>query len=170
MSQSHSTLVAARNKPAKPYPDFPLTPHPSGVWCKKIRGKLHYFGPWDDPDGALKKYLEQKDALHAGRKPREATDGATVHELVIRFLNEKQALVDVNELSPRTWTDYKDASDQIVAGFGKTAPARRQRGCCRPLGYGLPKPLAQRPAAAPRSRRNLQEFRKTILPPAQPVV
>ena len=30
---------------------------------------MHYFGPWDDPDGALEKYLEQKDDLHAGRKP-----------------------------------------------------------------------------------------------------
>jgi integrase len=106
-------------KPSKPYPDFPLTAHPSGVWCKKIRGKLHYFGPWNDPDGALKKYLTEKDALHAGRKPREATEGATVHDLVNRFLNQKKALVEAGELSPRTWTDYKDATDQIVSGFGK---------------------------------------------------
>jgi hypothetical protein len=106
-------------KSAKPYPEFPLTAHRSGAWCKKIRGKLPYFGPWDDPDGALKKYLEQKGSLHAGRKPRAATEGATVHELVNRFLNQKHALVDVGELSPRTWTDYKDATDQVVAGFGE---------------------------------------------------
>jgi integrase len=106
-------------RPAKPSPDFPLFAHAARVWAKKIRGKLHYFGPWDDPDGALDKYLAQKDALHAGRKPRETSEDATVHELVNRFLRQKEDLVDVGELSPRTWTDYKDACDQIVTGFGK---------------------------------------------------
>ena len=54
-------------RPYPPYPQFPLTAHPAGYWCKKIRGKLHYFGPWGDPDGALAKYLEQKDDRPAPR-------------------------------------------------------------------------------------------------------
>src|SRR5262245_58468856 len=100
MSKPHSTatpLAGKSLKPSKPYPDFPLFPHAAGVWAKKIRGKLHYFGPWADPDGALAKYLEQKDALHAGRKPREETEGVMVKELCNQFLNAKQALVESGE-------------------------------------------------------------------------
>src|SRR5947199_5120333 len=106
MSESHPTAHTAAVKPvkpSKPRPDFPLFPHAAGVWAKKIRGKLHYFGPWSDPDGALAKYLEQKDALHAGRKPREATEGITVKELCNQFLNAKRALVESGELTNRSW-------------------------------------------------------------------
>ena len=63
----------AKVKPAKPYPTFPLTPHPSGRWCKKIKGKLHYFGPWADHEKALDKYLREKDYLQAGRSPRSSS-------------------------------------------------------------------------------------------------
>jgi hypothetical protein len=77
MTEVHSSPQSAQSqplrptKPAKPYPEFPLTAHPAGSGCKKVRGRLVYFGPWADPDGALQKYLDQKDALHAGRKPQE---------------------------------------------------------------------------------------------------
>ncbi len=57
-------------KPTKPYKDFPLFPHATGRWAKKIRGKLHYFGPSKNPDEAMKKYLAQRDDLQAGRAPR----------------------------------------------------------------------------------------------------
>ena len=58
-------------KPNKPYPEFPLFAHATGRWAKKIRGQWVYFGPWAYPDAALAKYLDNEEALHAGRKPRE---------------------------------------------------------------------------------------------------
>jgi len=76
-------------KPSKPYADFPLFPHATGQWAKKIKGRTIYFGPWADPDGALTKYLADKDALHAGRKPRPDPEGVTVKDTVNAFLNHK---------------------------------------------------------------------------------
>jgi integrase len=116
MSEVHPTALA---KPSKPYPDFPLFPHATKRWAKKIRGKLHYFGPWDDPDGALKKYLEQKDALHAGRTLQPDPAALTVKDACNAFLNAKQALVDNGELSPRTWDGYKGACIFLVKQLGK---------------------------------------------------
>jgi integrase len=122
MSAVDSNNSATRSKspkPSKPHPEFPLFPHATGRWAKKIRGQLYYFGPWSDPDGALTKYLEQKDALHAGRKPREATEGVTVKDLGNRFLNAKRALVESGELTNRSWQDYKAACGLVVTHFGK---------------------------------------------------
>src|SRR5437762_4779901 len=86
--------ASARVKPNKPYREFPLYAHGSGQWAKKIRGRFYYFGSWDDPDAALQKYLAQKDALHAGRKPKPDPDALTVKDAANAFLNDKQALVD----------------------------------------------------------------------------
>jgi hypothetical protein len=102
----HPTRHRAGSKPAKPYPDFPLFPHATRRWAKKIRGKMHYFGPWDDADGALKKYQEQRDDLHAGRTPRVQADGFTVRDLLNHFLTSKRHLLDTREITNRTFLDY----------------------------------------------------------------
>lgn len=84
-------------KPRKPYRDFPLYTHNNGQWAKKIRGKIHYFGHWSDPDGAIQWYLDQKDDLNAGRTPRDQADRLTIRNLANRFLTVKKHLVDTGE-------------------------------------------------------------------------
>src|SRR5262249_25950208 len=92
---------------------------PAGYWCKKIRGKLHYFGPWANPDAALAKCLEQKDALHAGRTPRPDPESLSVKDVANLYLNAKQEAVEAGELSPRTWADHRSIMDMLVEGMGK---------------------------------------------------
>jgi integrase len=108
------------DKPAKPNPDFPLFPHANGTWAKKIKGRLHYFGPWGDADAALAKYLAEKDDLHAGRTPRPDPGNATVKDAANRFLNHKATLLEAGALSKLTWRKYKEAVDVMVGRFGKT--------------------------------------------------
>jgi hypothetical protein len=114
-----TTATTATKKPAKPYEGFLLSAHAAGVWCKKIRGRLHYFGPWNDPDAALKKYLAQKEALHSGKTPKPKPEEATIKEMANAFLISKKALLDANELSQRTWNDYKKTCDLLIDYFGK---------------------------------------------------
>ena len=97
-------------KPTKPYPDFPLFPHATKRWAKKIRGKLHYFGSWANGwQAALQKYQDQRDDLHAGRTPRVRGEGLTIMNLVDRFLAWKRQLVDTGELKAETLQDYSRA-------------------------------------------------------------
>ena len=121
MGNPNSSRRPLASKPAKPYPDFPLTPHPSGRWCKKIRGRIVYFGRWDDPDGALLHYLDQKDDLHAGRVIREEQT-LTVYSLCGRFLTVKNNLVDNRELSPHTLQLYAATCKLLIKRFGRNRP------------------------------------------------
>lgn len=120
-------------RPPKPYPDFPLSPHASGAWQKKIRGRIFYFGRWGRrvngkmerlPDDGWKEALEiykaQADDLHAGRTPREVPDGElTLKELCNKFLTSKANLVASNELSPRSLYDYQGTLQMMCDFFGK---------------------------------------------------
>lgn len=112
--------TAGSTRPGKPFPDYPLFAHRNGQWAKKIRGKLHYFGPWSDPRGALLRYEREKDDLAAGREPRpdESSDALSVHQMVYLCLEAKKLKVQSRELEERTWLDYKSYGDRMIRVFG----------------------------------------------------
>jgi len=112
-----------RKKPKKPYKDFPLFPHASGQWAKKIRGRLFYFGIWNDPDAAVKKYLDDRDYLQAGIDPPQGTDKTPLYDLCNRFLTAKQKRVESGELQLATWHDYKRTCSRVIDVFGRNRVA-----------------------------------------------
>jgi hypothetical protein len=67
MSETRSTRPLNGGKPSRVSPEFPLFAHAPGHWDRKIRGKLHHFRRWDDPDGSPRE-LSGTDAGLARRK------------------------------------------------------------------------------------------------------
>jgi len=133
MSESTTSRLSRKaiSKPKKPYEGFPLTPHASGKWQKKIRGRIHYFGAWarrvdgklervkgDGWEEALELYKEQAEDLHAGREPRVLSGGFTLVELCNKFLESKKRKLDANELSVRMFHEYKQIKDLLLSSFG----------------------------------------------------
>ncbi|MFH1265504.1 MAG: hypothetical protein ABIK89_07220, partial [Planctomycetota bacterium] len=117
--------MTACKKPKKPYPGFPLFPHASGRWAKKIRQQFKYFGPvTDDPDSgamaALERYQAVAADLHAGRTPRvQSGDGITVAELCNRFMTAKKHALDAGEIVPSTFANYLRCCKGVVEFFGR---------------------------------------------------
>lgn len=107
-------------KPAKPYPEFPLFPHATRRWAKKIRGKMVYFGPWADADGALEKWLAQKDWLLAGKTPPADTrDGWSIHDLCNHFMAAKERKRDARELTNLTYVGYHATCTNVMKVLGR---------------------------------------------------
>jgi integrase len=121
----------AADRPKKPYAEYPLSPHSSGKWQKKIRGKIHYFGNWAkrvngqlvrvEGDGwkeALELYKAQADDLHAGRTPRVNSDQLNLAQLCNQFLTAKLRKLESGEISKRTFQEYRETTDMLIAAFG----------------------------------------------------
>jgi integrase len=124
--------ATGKERPPKPYKDFPLYAHPLGYWSKKILGTIHHFGRWGrvqngqlvrvEGDGwkeALETYQHRKDDLYAGRTPRTPTDRLSVVDLCERFLTAKFRKLEAREISRRMWLEYKGTSDLLITEFGK---------------------------------------------------
>jgi integrase len=96
---------------------FPLWLHPSGQWCKKIRGRFHYFGT--DRDEALKRFAAEWDDLKAGRAPRPRADDLTLADLCNHFLTDRRDRLRAGDLTARSWADYYATCEALNEAFGR---------------------------------------------------
>ena len=114
----HTNGMVAIDKPEKPYPTFPLTPHSSGKWAKKVRGRIFYFGRWDDPDGALREWNAVKDALTSGRSPTVTGISPSVKDLFNEYMDRQIVRVDAQKLEARTFVDSRNALSHFAKAVG----------------------------------------------------
>ena len=115
MARTNSTCARPLRKP---YPDFPLTPRADGRWCKRIRGRIHYF--LGNSQDALEEYKRVRDDLYAGRTPRPAgSDETTIRDLANAFLTHKDHLVQTGELARQSFLDYRRTCKRLIEILGR---------------------------------------------------
>lgn len=98
---------------------FPLTLHSTGQYCKKIKGKMYYFGT--DKKQALQRYLDQATYLHGCRDAMAARSSGdmALRELCDLYLQYQHARVVAGELSPKHCSDQIESLGKLVSFLGQ---------------------------------------------------
>ena len=98
---------------------FPLTLHPTGQYCKKIHGTIHYFGT--NKKQALKRYLDQATYLHGFPCwTRTGSDGSMpLKELCDLFLQYQHARVFAGVITARHYTDQIRSLNKFMTFLGR---------------------------------------------------
>jgi integrase len=99
---------------------FPLTLHPTGQYCKKIKGKLYYFG--GDKKQALERYLDQATYLHGGRNlMKKASNGnMALKELCEVYLQYQQSKVMASDLTAKHHNDQISSLNKLASFLGQS--------------------------------------------------
>lgn len=99
---------------------FPLTRHPTGQYCKKIRGRMYYFG--FDKQQALERYLDQATYLHGGQNLiYDSSNGnMSLIELCDLYLQYQHSKVLANNLSPKHHNDQISSLNKLMSFLGQS--------------------------------------------------
>jgi len=110
-------MIKAKSKRRTRSDKFPLTLHPTGQYCKKIKGKLYYFGT--DKKAAMERYLEQAAYLHNGKgsKPK-LNDNFSLKTLCNLYLDYQESRSEIGEIKPRQVCDQTSHLQDFVKFIG----------------------------------------------------
>ena len=97
---------------------FPLTLHPTGQYCKKIKGKIRYFGT--DKKKALEKYLAQSTYLHGAQSMVLKTSNGkmTLKQLCDLYLHYQNSRVLVGAITAKHYNDLAGSLGRLMAFLG----------------------------------------------------
>ncbi len=100
---------------------FPLTLHPTGQYCKKIKGKLYYFGA--DKQQALQRYLEQATYLHSGKMAKPTSvNNMSLKTLCNLYLDHQESRSAIGEIKPRQIYDQTCLLRDFARFIGTNQP------------------------------------------------
>ncbi|MHC5061392.1 MAG: tyrosine-type recombinase/integrase [Planctomycetota bacterium] len=99
---------------------FPLTLHPTGQYCKKINGKLYYFG--SDKNHALEKYLSQASYLHGNKEQthKKPSSEMRLKELCDFYLQYQYLKVQANALTARHHNEQIASLKKFMSFLGQS--------------------------------------------------
>jgi len=114
------TVVAKQRRTSR---KFPLTRHPSGQWCKKIHGKLHYFGT--NKQAAYERYLREAAQLHAGldRSSIVEPTSLTVKDIANHYLAYQDQRAQAGEITAIHFEDCRRTLAEFLRIVGANLPA-----------------------------------------------
>jgi integrase len=93
---------------------FPLFPHGSGQWAKKINGAMRYFGVWDQWQAALKSFERVERERLATSRPESC-----VRNMVDLFLDAQELRAERGTVSRRQYEDYKFTLNALAKSLGE---------------------------------------------------
>ena len=98
---------------------FPLTLHPSGQYCKKIKGHIYYFG--SDRKQALERYLDQAIFLHGYDNTllKSANGNMTLKEICDLYLKYQHTKLKADNLTARHHNDQNRSLKKLMEFLGE---------------------------------------------------
>jgi len=99
---------------------FPLTLHTTGQYCKKIKGKMYYFG--SDRKEALQRYLDKATYLHGHQEnvqSKSKEDYMTLKQLCDMYLKYQYSKLQANELTASHHNEQIGSLNKLMAFLGQ---------------------------------------------------
>jgi integrase len=96
-----------------------LTFHPTGQYCKKIKGKIYYFG--SDRKEALQRYLDKATYLHGHQEDlqKPTGDNMTLKQLCDMYLNYQYSKLQANDLTASHHNEQIGSLNKLLAFLGQ---------------------------------------------------